>query len=99
MAARLGAELGADFIKAPYCDNYEVVTSSTYVPVVILGGSKGSERDMLVNIRDSLDAGGTGVAIGRNVFQCDNPTAMTAAIVALVHDDATVDQALAILNG
>lgn len=99
LAARLGAELGADFIKAPYCEGYEAVTSGTYVPVVILGGSKGSESDTLANIRSAIDAGATGVAIGRNVFQCDDPTAMTAAIVAVVHDDATVEQALQILGG
>ncbi|MFV2040244.1 MAG: class I fructose-bisphosphate aldolase, partial [Acidimicrobiales bacterium] len=99
LAARLGAELGADFIKAPYCDGYESVTSGTYVPVVILGGAKGSEAAMLGNIRSALDAGATGVAIGRNVFQCDDPTAMTAAIVAVVHDNATVDQALEIVSG
>ena len=98
-AARLGAELGADFIKAPYCDDYETVTGSTFVPVVILGGSKGDEAAMLGNIRNAIDAGAKGVAIGRNVFQCENPTAMTQAIVAVVHEDATVDQALALLAG
>lgn len=98
MAARLGAELGADFIKAPYCEGYEAVTAATFAPVVILGGSKGSEADMLRNIKDSLDAGATGVAIGRNVFQSDDPTAMTAAIVALVHDNASVKNAVGILG-
>ena len=99
LAVRLGAELGADFIKAPYCDNYATVTSSTFAPVVILGGSKGSEATMLTNIRDAIDAGAKGVAIGRNVFQCEDPTAMTRAIVAVVHEDASVDGALAILEG
>jgi DhnA family fructose-bisphosphate aldolase class Ia len=96
-AARLGVELGADFIKAPYAAPYQVVVESTFAPVVILGGSKTSERKMLTDIRDALDAGGAGVAIGRNVFQCDDPTAMTAAVVALVHDNASVDQAMALL--
>ncbi|MFQ5558206.1 MAG: class I fructose-bisphosphate aldolase [Acidimicrobiales bacterium] len=98
-AARLGAELGADFIKAPYCADYGTVTSSTYVPVVILGGSKSSEIDMLGDIRAALDSGAAGVAIGRNVFQADDPVAMTAAIVALVHDDADVDGAARVLAG
>jgi len=98
LAARLGAELGADFIKAPYCDDYETVTSSTFVPVVILGGAKGDESEMLANIRNAVDAGASGVAIGRNVFQCDDPTAMTKAIAAVVHEDATVDQDMAILG-
>ena len=96
LAARLGAELGADFIKAPYCADYSTVTSSTFAPVVILGGSKGDERAMLANIREAIDAGAKGVAIGRNVFQCDDPTAMTRAIVAIVHGDASVDDAVAI---
>ena len=99
LAARLGAELGADFIKAPYCDDYGRVTSSTFAPVVILGGAKGDERRMLGNIRSAIDSGAKGVAIGRNVFQCDDPTAMTRAIVAIVHDEATVDDALGILAG
>ena len=98
-AARLGAELGADFIKAPYCEGYARVTSSTFVPVVILGGSKGPEAATLANIRDAVDAGAAGVAMGRNVFQSDNPTAMTRAVVAVVHADASVEEALAILEG
>lgn len=96
MAARLGAELGADFIKAPYRPGYEAVTSGTWAPVVILGGARtGSERDMLATVRAALDAGGAGVAIGRNVFQSTDPVAMTRAIVALVHHDASVDDAMA----
>lgn len=99
LAARLGAELGADFIKAPYCDDYATVTAGTFAPVVILGGAKGDERLMLSNIHDALAAGAKGVAIGRNVFQCDDPTAMTRAIVAIVHEGASVDEAASILAG
>ena len=98
-AARLGAELGADFIKAPYCDDFARVTASTFAPVVILGGSKGSEAATLATIRAALDAGAAGVAMGRNVFQSANPTAMTRAVVAVVHANASVEDALAILEG
>ena len=99
IAARLGAELGADFIKAPYTENFGEVTSKTFAPVVILGGSKGDERAMLSNISEAVAAGAVGVAIGRNVFQCDDPTAMTAAIAAVVHEGATVDAAYTIASG
>lgn len=99
VAARLGAELGADFIKAPYAENYSEVTGKTFAPVVILGGSKGDEREMLANIADAVSQGACGVAIGRNVFQCADPTAMTAAIVAIVHQGATVDEAFAVASG
>ena len=93
-AARL-----ADFIKAPYCDDYSTVTSSTFVPVIILGGAKGDERLMLSNIHAAIAAGAKGVAIGRNVFQCGDPEAMTRSIVAIVHENASVEDALSILQG
>lgn len=99
MAARIGVELGADFIKTPYTSGFEAVTSACFRPVVILGGSKrGSERDMLADIRAAIDAGGAGVAIGRNIFQTENPVAMTAAVVALVHEGVSVDRAMAIFQ-
>ena len=98
-AARLGAELGADFIKAPFCEDFATVTASTFVPVVILGGSKGSEAATLASIRTAVDAGAAGVAMGRNVFQSEDPTAMTRAVAAVVHAGASVEDALAILGG
>lgn len=98
-AARLAAELGADFVKAPYCDGYAEVCESTFAPVVILGGAKGSESEMLATIRTAVDDGAAGVAMGRNVFQSQDPTAMTAAIAALVHEGAGVEQAAGMLPG
>lgn len=99
LAARLGAELGADLIKAPFCPDYARVTTSTFAPVVILGGSKGSEADTLAAVRDALDAGAAGVAMGRNVFQSPDPAAMTRALAAMVHRDAGLTDALAVLRG
>jgi DhnA family fructose-bisphosphate aldolase class Ia len=100
IATRIGAELGADVIKTPYAAGFEAVTQTSYVPVVILGGAKrGKERDMLADIRSAIDVGASGVAIGRNIFQADDPQAMTAAVAALVHRSASVDEAMEILNG
>lgn len=96
-AARLAAEVGADFAKVPRCDDFARVVRSTFVPVVVLGGAKGGEEATLTAVRNALDAGGAGVAIGRNVFQADDPAAMTAALVALVHEDASVDAAVKLL--
>lgn len=98
IAARVAAELGADWVKIPYADGFEQVTGGCYVPAVILGGAKkGSERAMLDAIHAALSAGAVGVAIGRNIFQADNPAAMTAAVAALLHQNASVDEAMAIL--
>lgn len=99
ISARVGAELGADWMKIPYAERFEEVTTTCYVPTVILGGAKkGSERVMLEKIRSALDVGAVGVAIGRNIFQADNPQTMTAAVAALIHHDASVDMAMQIIN-
>ncbi len=56
------------------------------------------DREFLTSIRDALDAGAAGIVIGRNVWQATSPTAMTQALVALVHHDVSVDDALHILQ-
>ena len=100
IATRIGAELGADVIKTPYASGFEAVTSISYVPVVILGGAKrGKERDMLADIKSAIDVGASGVAIGRNIFQAEDPSAMTAAVASIVHQNASVDEAMEILGG
>jgi len=100
IASRIGAELGSNWVKIPYAEGFELVTASCYVPAVILGGAKkGSERTMLEKIRTALDVGARGVAIGRNIFQADDPEAMTAAVAALIHRDISVDEAMKILKG
>ena len=99
LSVRVAAELGADFVKTPYTPGFEAITSTCYVPVVILGGAKrGNERDMLSDIKAAVDAGGAGVAIGRNIFQADDPAAMTAAVAAILHHGASVDEAFNILS-
>jgi len=45
-----------------------------------------------------LDAGEAGVASGRNIFQAENPTAMTAAVAASLHQDVSVDETINILE-
>jgi class I fructose-bisphosphate aldolase len=86
LAVRVASELGADFVKTPYVSNFEHVIAGVYVPVVVLGGTKrGNEAAMLADVAAAMQAGGAGVAIGRNIFQADDPTAMTAAVARLVH--------------
>lgn len=99
VAARVGAELGADWVKVPYAEGFQRVVETCYVPAVILGGARsGDHRALFSNIARALAAGATGVAIGRNIFQADDPAAMTAAIAAIVHGDASVDAAMQILQ-
>lgn len=87
IAARVAAELGADWVKIPYAEGFQHVTERCYVPAVILGGAKkGSEDQMLATISQALTAGAAGVAIGRNIFQADDPAGMTAAVASLIHE-------------
>ncbi len=101
-AARLGAELGADIVKISYSgsvESFREVIAGCRVPVVIAGGEKmDSDREILEMVRGSIDAGGSGVSIGRNIFQHQDPTRMVGAISMIVHEEATVEQAAAFLN-
>lgn len=101
-AARLGHEMGADIVKVPYTgtpETFHEVTEGCAVPVVIAGGAKmNSDRDILEMVKGSVDAGGAGVSIGRNVFQHADPKIMVQAISSIVNDDKSVDEALALLG-
>jgi predicted phospho-2-dehydro-3-deoxyheptonate aldolase len=101
-AARIGAELGADIIKTNYTgdiETFKIVVESCPVPVVIAGGPKcKSNQEVLQTTFDSLKAGAAGLSIGRNVFQCENPTQIVKALSAIVHENASVEQALKILG-
>jgi class I fructose-bisphosphate aldolase len=101
-AARVGNEMGADIVKVSYTGSPETfaeVVSGCAVPVVIAGGPKmDSDREILEMVKGSVEAGGAGVSIGRNVFQHRDPTRMVQAISAIVNDDSSVDDALKILG-
>lgn len=99
LASRLGAELGADIIKTYYVDDFETVTESCPVPVVIAGGKKIPERDALQMARNAIDSGAAGVDMGRNIFQSGSPVAMIQAVRAVVHSGAGVDEAMEIYEG
>jgi len=97
-ACRIGAELGVDFIKTTYSgdkEGFRLALQQVYVPVVVLGGSKSKDpRDLLQVISDALEAGASGVAVGRNIYQYPEPRKITAAIAAIIHDRASVEEAL-----
>ncbi len=96
--SRVGAEYGADIVKTQYTgdkESFKKLVDGCYVPVVILGGpGGGAERELLTAIRDSLDVGGSGVAIGRSIWKHENPGAYCRAIAKVVHEDASVDEAM-----
>lgn len=101
-ASRQSAEFGADIIKTVYTgdqDSFHNLVESVYAPVVILGGAKKVPVEQLLSeIRDALDAGAAGIAMGRNIWGHENPVGYTAAIAKMIHEDCSVDAALKEMN-
>lgn len=97
-ATRLGEELGADLIKTAYSGNpetFEQVVDATRLPVVIAGGSKGTDTETLSMVRGAVDAGAAGVSMGRSIFQHESPEAITAAVASVIHEGTSPETAAA----
>ena len=61
----------------------------------ILGGAKmATERDALGIVAEALESGAIGVAFGRNIFQHPNPTAMIHVLKQVIHEKASIDDAM-----
>jgi 3-hydroxy-5-phosphonooxypentane-2,4-dione thiolase len=99
LACRVCAENGATFVKTYYCEsNFEQVTASCPVPIVIAGGKKLAEPQALELAYNALQQGAAGVDMGRNIFQAEDPVAMVRAVRAVVHDRRTPKEALDLYN-
>ena len=97
-AVRLAEEVGAHVVKTGYsgdAESFEYVVDSTRLPVVIAGGSRGTDRETIEMVRGAMDAGGAGVSMGRSIFQHEEPEAIARAVSGVVHDDLETDDALA----
>ncbi len=88
--ARIASEIGVDMIKMPYCENFADVVKYSFAPIFVLGGAKtDNDIDFVLSIKDALDAGASGVAIGRNVWGHKNPGLMTKALAEVIHGGAS----------
>lgn len=99
---RQAVELGADIIKADPCDDpteyHRVIQIAQGVPVLVRGGGKVSDLEILSRTKVLMEQGARGIVYGRNVIHHANPAGMTAALMAIVHDGASVDDAMAKLG-
>ncbi len=99
ISARVAAELGADWVKIPYCDGFEQVVDCCYVPVVVLGGPhRDNPLSTLEMVKAGMQAGGVGATIGRNIWKADDPAKMAAAIASIIHRDAEVHEVIETLR-
>lgn len=100
---RQAVELGADIIKADPCDDvseyHRVIEIAAGKPVLVRGGGRVSDEEILKRTYDLMQQGAMGIVYGRNVIQHDNPPGMTRALMAVVHDGATPEQAVKMIEG
>jgi DhnA family fructose-bisphosphate aldolase class Ia len=100
---RQAVELGADVIKADPTDDvavyHRVVEVAADVPVLVRGGGKVTDREIVERTKRLLAEGVAGIVYGRNVIQHDTPAGITRALMAMLHDNASSDDALAIVRG
>lgn len=98
LSCRIAAELGAHFVKTYYCDDFDKVVEGCPVPLVVAGGKKIPEYEALELAYNSVAKGAVGVDMGRNIWQSEHPVAMIQAVAAIVHKNATVDEAYTLFN-
>jgi class I fructose-bisphosphate aldolase len=94
---RQAVELGADVIKADPTDDladYHRVVTVARVPLLVRGGGRVTDKEILERTHTLLEQGAVGIVYGRNVIQHDNPAGMTRALMSVVHEGATPEQAL-----
>jgi len=99
---RQAVELGADIIKADptdaVVDYHQVIEISGHIPVLVRGGGKAPDAEILARTEALIQQGAAGIVYGRNVIQHQNPAGMTKALMAIVHDGATAKSASSFLN-
>jgi len=89
IAARVGAEIGADVIKTHYTgtvESFKELVASSMVPIVVAGGPKmDSEEDIVTMARESIEGGGAGICIGRNLWQSPDPAKLLRRLCDIAH--------------
>jgi len=100
LSCRIAAELGARIVKTYWCEkDFDKVVCGCPVPVVIAGGPKcESEKEVFEFVHDGMQKGAIGINLGRNVWQSAHPVAVAAALQAIVHKKADVEEAVEIFN-
>jgi DhnA family fructose-bisphosphate aldolase class Ia len=80
-------------------DYGRVIEIAGTVPVLVRGGGRASDEEILRRTEAVLEQGAAGIVYGRNVIQHDDPAAMTRALMAIVHEGMPAPEALELLRG
>jgi DhnA family fructose-bisphosphate aldolase class Ia len=99
---RQAVELGADIIKADPTDDaksyHQVVQTAGKIPVLVRGGGKATDQEILARTEEVIRQGAAGIVYGRNIIQHANPGGMTRALMAIVHDGLKAKEAEMLLK-
>ena len=99
---RQAVELGADIVKADPTDDvsvyHKIIASASGIPVLVRGGGRVSDKEILERTEGLLAQGAAGIVYGRNVIQHPKPQGITRALMAMVHDGASVKKSLGLIK-
>ncbi|MFC1957342.1 3-hydroxy-5-phosphonooxypentane-2,4-dione thiolase [Chloroflexota bacterium] len=94
LASRIAAELGARVVKTYWCEDFDRVSRGCPVPVIMAGGPQvDTELEVFEFVHDGMQKGAIGVNLGRNIWQNDFPVPMIKALRAIIHENATSQEA------
>ena len=99
---RQAVELGADIVKADPTDDvsvyHKIIAAASGIPVLVRGGGRVSDKEILERTEGLLAQGAAGIVYGRNVIQHPKPQGITRALMAMVHDGASVKKSLGLIK-
>lgn len=99
---RQAVELGADIIKADPTENvddyHKVVEIASQIPVLVRGGGRASDHEILKRTEGLIQQGVAGIVYGRNIIQHPNPKAMTRALMNIVHKGVSAEDVIGSLS-
>lgn len=96
-AARVAFELGCDVAKTTWTgdsESFKQVTSAAPIPMLVAGGANtGDTRSVLLMVEKAMEAGASGVCMGRQVFAHKHPAKVAKALRRIIHDGCSSTQA------
>ena len=100
---RQAVELGADIIKADPCDDiskyHKVIEIAGDIPVLVRGGGKADDAEIIVRTQHIMDQGAAGIVYGRNIIQHNNPALITKVLMRIVHEGLNEKESMLLMEG
>jgi fructose-bisphosphate aldolase/2-amino-3,7-dideoxy-D-threo-hept-6-ulosonate synthase len=99
---RLCAELGADIVKTNWPGDADafakLIEAANGIPVVLAGGSRLEDAELLTRMEQAVAAGAIGCSVGRNIFMHRSPEAITRALARVIRERWSAEKAATALR-